>query len=306
MGPDEQTICEVKRHPIGLVGIYVMTGLLMIVLAVLAFIVAPNVITSASRSEVIIIGLLVFLVVGTVALGFVFIAHKVYWGNSWVVTSDSITEITQTSLFDKQSSQLSLGNLEDVTVEQNGILPRMLNYGLVRVETAGERSKFVFPFCPNPSYYAKQILAAREAFEQGRSGDSEQRLYRSEGAFQQSYPSDQTPPPASNYPAAQGVPAYQTPTQPTAYSPEPTYQTSPPSYPPAPSTMPPAAYSAEPAQPPAERIYQPPTYPAAPPGYPIEPPQATPGPTQNSDYSYTSPAAYQPPADPGPTIDTAG
>src|SRR6202011_6093270 len=95
-------------------------------------------------------------------------ATRIYWGNSWIVTSDSVTQVSQTSLFKRQSSQLSLIHLEDVTAEQNGVLAHMFNYGLLRVETAGERSKFTFTFCPNPNFYAREILAAREAFEQNR------------------------------------------------------------------------------------------------------------------------------------------
>jgi hypothetical protein len=90
-----------------------------------------------------------------------------YWGNSWVVTTDSITQVNQTGLFTRQSSQLSLANLEDVTAEQNGILAHAFNYGLLKAETAGEHSKFSFYYCPNPNLYAQQILHAREQFEQG-------------------------------------------------------------------------------------------------------------------------------------------
>ena len=171
MQPGERIICEIKRHPVGMLGIYVVTGVLLVLLAVLALVVAPSVLSSVSRSQVAAIGGLIFIVCAILSLGFVFISNKVYWGNSWVVTSDSITQITQTSLFDKRSSQLSLGNLEDVTAEKKGILAEMLNYGLLRVETAGERSKFMFPYCPNPNYYAQQILSAREQFEQRRAGE---------------------------------------------------------------------------------------------------------------------------------------
>jgi uncharacterized membrane protein YdbT with pleckstrin-like domain len=195
MQPGEQTICEIKRHPIGMLGVYLISGTLLLVLAILAFVVAPGVF-SDNRSQVMALGGLAFLVIGGLLLGFVFIANKVYWGNSWVVTSDSLTQITQTSLFSKQSSQLSLGNLEDVTVEQDGIFPQLFKYGLLRVETAGERSKFVFPFCPNPNYYAQKVLAAREAFEQRRHAaeqNSQPGLYREEGAYPAPQPQPQPP-----------------------------------------------------------------------------------------------------------------
>jgi hypothetical protein len=40
----------------------------------------------------------------------------------------------------------------------------MFNFGILRAETAGERSKFVFVYCPDPKHYAREILMARENF----------------------------------------------------------------------------------------------------------------------------------------------
>jgi len=184
----ERTICEIKRHPIGIMGIYTAAGLLLVTAAVLAFILAPHFITDSTGngSRTAVIGGLVFLLIAIVALVFTYISTKVYWGNSWILTSDSITQISQNSLFKRQSSQLSLDDLEDVTSEQNGVFPRIFNYGLLRVETAGERSKFVFLYCPNPNYYARAILAAREAFEQGHR--SEERSVNSTDAYQAATP----------------------------------------------------------------------------------------------------------------------
>lgn len=181
MQPGEQVICEVKRHPIGLLGTYIASGFILIVLALVAFVVLPHSSSSSDHTQVVAASGLVFVLLAALILVFVFIANKVYWGNHWVVTSDSITQISQTSLFSKQSAQLSLGNLEDVTSEQNGILAQLFNFGTIKAETAGERSKFVFPFCPNPNYYAQKILAAREVFEQAHHGGKQ-------GPYQQPQP----------------------------------------------------------------------------------------------------------------------
>ena len=182
--PGETTICDIKRHPIGIVTIYVMSGFLLLLVAVLVFGVAPHLSSDSSGGPVMQIGTIILLLLAVICAAYSFITTKVYWGNSWVVTSDSLTQISQSSLFNRQSSQLSLGNIEDVSSEQNGVLTHIFNYGLLRVETAGERSKFQFIYCPNPNYYAQQILAAREAFEQGRRGDdSQQRLYRGQNTY---------------------------------------------------------------------------------------------------------------------------
>lgn len=171
MQPGERNVFEVKRHPIGMVGMYIGAGLLLAVVAVLAFLVVPNLLTNMDRNQATTYGALVFLVIAVLTLVFIGVSHIVYWGNRWILTTDSLTQVSQNSLFDKRSSQLSLGNLEDVTAVQDGILAHMFNFGVLRVETAGEHSKFVFPFCPNPTYYAQQVLHAREQFEQNRRGE---------------------------------------------------------------------------------------------------------------------------------------
>lgn len=192
--PGEQTVCEIKRHPIGIIGTYIVAGFLIIAAALAAVLVQLYLKNAASLVPLV---WAICALVMIVALVMLFVGTKVYWGNRWVVTSDSITQILQTSLFNVQSSQLSMGNIEDVTTEQDGILPHMFGYGSLRVETAGERSKFVFMYCPTPNEYAKKILNAREQFEQSRRGEDEQRLYRGQGTYAQPYQQQAggTPPP---------------------------------------------------------------------------------------------------------------
>lgn len=170
MRPGEEVICEIKRHPIGLIGTYGIVGIFLIVMAVFTFVLAPDLFPGMSRSQAIGATSIIFLILAAISLGFLFVFNIVYAGNRWIVTSDSITQVQQNGLFDKQSSQLSLANLEDVTTEQNGILTHIFNYGVIKAETAGERSKFRFTYAPNPNYYAQKILAAREEFEQGHHG----------------------------------------------------------------------------------------------------------------------------------------
>ena len=168
MQPGEVEICHIKRHPIGILTIYVATGLVLLIVAVMALLVAPALIPDsvAGNNQVMQVGGILFLLLAIASTLYALIATRVYWGNSWVVTSDSMTQISQTSLFNRQSSQLALVNIEDVTAEQNGILTHVFHYGVLKVETAGEHSKFQFLYCPNPNYYAKKILTAREALGQ--------------------------------------------------------------------------------------------------------------------------------------------
>jgi hypothetical protein len=100
------------------------------------------------------------------------IATKIYRANIWVLTAENLTQVDQDGLFRRKSSQLALEHIEDVTSEQNGMLPRLFNYGVLRVAIPGESDKFVFPLCPNPNYYAAQILQAREDLQSAGHNES--------------------------------------------------------------------------------------------------------------------------------------
>jgi uncharacterized membrane protein YdbT with pleckstrin-like domain len=190
MQPGERVICEIKRHPIGIFGIYLAAGVLVLALAAIAFILVPNTLGDGGSGQLKALAAAGFAVMALLSLVFVFISNKIYWDNRVILTSDSITEVVRSGLFDKQSSQLSLGHLEDITAEQNGILPHMFDYGVLKVETAGERSRFVFAYCPQPNRYAQQILSAREVFEQSHHGGKQ--------SIDQNDNTSQPPPPQDN------------------------------------------------------------------------------------------------------------
>ena len=186
MRPGERIICVIKRHPIGLLIQYAVIGVVLVALGVIAFGIAPETFASESQQgAVTAVGAVVFLIIAVLASIYAIIANIVYWGNRWVVTSDSVTQIAQKSIFNRQSSQLSLHSIEDVTAEQTGILTHVFGFGVLSAQTAGEQAKFVFPYCPNPNYYAKLLLEAREA-------------YQAESEGQQ--PQPQTPSPQPTYP----------------------------------------------------------------------------------------------------------
>lgn len=162
MRPGERVICHITRHPFGLIGMYLMSALLLIGAFVGAGLAAHYATNLTSRDKMyIFVGAVIF---AALILAYMYMASYIYNGNRWIVTSDSITQITQVGLFRKQTSQLSLGNLEDVTFEQESILQSMFGFGTLHVETAGEHSKFVFLFCPNPQKCAVEIIQAHEQY----------------------------------------------------------------------------------------------------------------------------------------------
>ena len=161
MQDGEKIIFEVRRHPIGLLYMYAGVGAVLIFFAIIAFVVMPNSSGAGSGTSSVVGGVLFFFA-AILAMVVTFVTTIVYWGNHWIVSSDSLTQTTQQGLFRKKSAQLSLEHIEDVTADKHGLLPHLFNYGTIMVETAGESGKFQFSYCPNPAYYAQKLLAAKE------------------------------------------------------------------------------------------------------------------------------------------------
>lgn len=175
MQPGEKVVSVITRHPIGIIAVYIMIVIVLAVIGASVFAIGPSLTTNVeSHDNITKAGSIVFLISVIIFVLFGIIAHIVYWGNKWIVTSDSITQISRYSLFFRESSQLGMNHIEDVTAEQNGIFPHIFNYGTLKAETAGERSKFVLLFCPNPNYYATAILDAREEYEMHMHGQQNQ------------------------------------------------------------------------------------------------------------------------------------
>ena len=80
-----------------------------------------------------------------------------YYFDIWVITSERIINIEQKGLFIRSVSELKFERIQDVTVEVGGIIPTVLNYGDVFVQTAAETERFVFRHISNP-YAIKDLI----------------------------------------------------------------------------------------------------------------------------------------------------
>jgi Bacterial PH domain len=164
--PIRPSVFKIQRHPIGVISVYVISGSLIVITAIVVFGVLPALTSNRVISDIGVI-VLFLLVIACSIYGLIF--TKIYWGNTWTVTTEHITQITQTSLLSRRSSQLPLASIEDVTSEQTGPFSNLLNYGQISLETTNEYDTYSFTYCPNPNFYAREILTARDALRYDQS-----------------------------------------------------------------------------------------------------------------------------------------
>ncbi len=157
---DEKKLAEIHKHPLGIIFLYIQATIGLIVAVGLAYFLLPVVVTNTD--DAFFYGNLFAAVSVTLAFIVILIATFIYRQNRLILTDRNLTQTLQYGLFNRKVSQLNMTNVEDVTAIQNGILSTVFNVGTLKIETAGEQMNFNFSFCPNPGYYAKIILDARE------------------------------------------------------------------------------------------------------------------------------------------------
>lgn len=163
---DEQLHADIKRHPIGLIIIYVQVVIGFLATAALLYFLFPTFNQNNSNGAVPAFIWIALLLVAVVTLLLLVVVTQIYNQNHLIITSKNVTQVFQRGLFSRQVSELSMANVEDVTAEQRGILAHIFGYGEIRIETAGEQNNFHFVYCPNPDYYGKMILDARQQYVQ--------------------------------------------------------------------------------------------------------------------------------------------
>lgn len=167
---DETLVADVRQHWFGLFLIYlqITVALGLSLFLIVAFL--PGLSDALGVSDATVNSLAAALVMVALVFGAIFLilATRIYKGNQLIVSDKNITQVLQIGLFNRKVSELGMANVEDVTAQQSGIFPTIFNYGVVKIETAGEQNNFIFNYCPNPNAYAKAILDARQAYGAGR------------------------------------------------------------------------------------------------------------------------------------------
>ena len=84
--------------------------------------------------------------------------------DGWVVTDKRIVDIEQRGFFSREVSSFRLERLQDVTTDIHGIIPTLLNFGDVHVQTAGEDRDFIIKGAPNPKQLKELILTESDKY----------------------------------------------------------------------------------------------------------------------------------------------
>lgn len=140
----EDVIMEVRKHWIVFFGhafSMFMAAIFPCVIFVVIKILFPGIIQSIRiPSDLNISALLLFFY--TLWLLFLwasfFLQWTKYYLDVWFVTPKRIISVSQKNIFDREISNLRFDKIQDVTIDVHGFIPTILNFGTIKVQTAGE------------------------------------------------------------------------------------------------------------------------------------------------------------------------
>ncbi len=81
-----------------------------------------------------------------------------YFLNVWVLTSKRIVSIKQRGYFSREVSSLFLTRVQDVTTDVVGVLPSLIGFGTIKVQSASEEVEFIMVGIPRPEQMRDLIL----------------------------------------------------------------------------------------------------------------------------------------------------
>lgn len=80
-----------------------------------------------------------------------------YYLDILIVTNKRIIDIEQKGFFNRELAIVRLEKVQDITVQIKGILATFLDFGDLRIQTAGESREFIVKNLPNPNEIRKII-----------------------------------------------------------------------------------------------------------------------------------------------------
>lgn len=157
----EQIIKVVRRHWFNILQQYFFV-ILVVFLLFAGFWIAPIYYDLSSPSA---FSLFIFVesLLGIIVWIFSFILWIDYYFDVWIITDERIIDIDQKALFVRHVSELEFPKIQDVSIEVVGVIPTVLNYGDVHIQTAATKGRFLFRKVPDP-YKLKSLIMNMQIF----------------------------------------------------------------------------------------------------------------------------------------------
>ena len=105
----------------------------------------------------------IVLIMTILVFGGSVMAAYVYHHNYIVLTNQKIVLVHSFSLVKRRVSQLSIGDIQDVSAAQSTLMSRFFSYGTIMIETSGEQRNVWMTYLSSPLECAGAIMTTHES-----------------------------------------------------------------------------------------------------------------------------------------------
>lgn len=140
---EEQVILLLRQHPI--------TQLKQLVIAIVIFFM-PFLIFNSNILSFLSLEFHIAFTIGwyLMLLGFIIESFLVWFFHVYIITDERIIDVDFLSLIYKNISSAKIDNIEDIAFTTEGFFASSIDYGSVKIQTAGEQREFEFENVPHP------------------------------------------------------------------------------------------------------------------------------------------------------------
>ena len=136
---------------------YGIAALAMLILGTVAYLylpaVAPAIEMSIDNSLLAFAYFLYLMII----VGLLFYSWIDYYLDTWIITDTRVIDIKQNGFFSRGVSEIPLSRVQDVTIDVHGLIPTLLKFGTIRLQTAGER-EFTMHHIPRLQEVKDEVL----------------------------------------------------------------------------------------------------------------------------------------------------
>lgn len=170
MEPGEQVVVEARRHIINYLPIlFASVAVIVASFFAMGFLTANQVQIQPFIPFPVALFSTALIILDMFMILLAILAWYIYRENRIILTNLHFVEVTQSGLFGRRLSKLSLDELQDVTGARKGVLATLLNYGVIITETAGAIPEFQFGPVSDPIKLAEVVNDTHEAFERAHT-----------------------------------------------------------------------------------------------------------------------------------------
>jgi hypothetical protein len=165
--PDEKVLKIVRKHWFVIITELLLAFFMLLLpfFILFAVVLFPDTLAKIDLDLSSFAGLIVFAIAGwtimTLMVGFATWTH--YYLDLWIITNKRIILVDQVHFFNRNISMFRLERLQDINVSTTGIIATLLNFGTMKVQTAGAHaSHFKTAGLPDPRNLQAMIQKAAD------------------------------------------------------------------------------------------------------------------------------------------------